>query len=67
MNEYFTLMVEHITREEGMLDKFIGDAIMATKGVSLPTGTAKHTTIWGTSLHNSPSGKNPETTSCFLI
>ncbi len=36
LNEYFTRMYDCINKEEGMIDKFIGDAIMAAFGTPIP-------------------------------
>lgn len=38
LNEYFSVMVETITANHGIVDKFIGDAIMAVWGAPQTTG-----------------------------
>ena len=35
LNEYFDIMVEAISEQEGMVDKFIGDAVLAVFGAPL--------------------------------
>jgi class 3 adenylate cyclase len=37
LNEYFSVMSEHVKKEDGYLDKFIGDSVMAYWGVPFIT------------------------------
>jgi adenylate cyclase len=69
LNEYFTLMVDCIQREEGMLDKFIGDAIMAAFGIpvahdddcdrAVRTAIAMMKTLTEWNAHRIADGKLP--------
>ena len=45
LNDYFEIMVGCITDKNGMLDKFIGDAIMAGFGVPLPRDDAADSAV----------------------
>ena len=69
LNEYFTIMVDCIMAEGGMLDKFIGDAIMAAFGMPIPhdddedrgmraaISMLTHLREWNKERHN--EGKRP--------
>jgi class 3 adenylate cyclase len=45
MNEYFNAMVPCIEEEEGAIDKFMGDAIMAFWGIPFDSGGACHKAV----------------------
>lgn len=41
LNDYFTRMVECVNKTNGIVDKFIGDAVMAVWGAATTNGSAK--------------------------
>lgn len=69
LNEYFTLMVDCISDQGGMLDKFIGDAIMAVFGTPFAHGDdadravrsaiAMMTELQGFNLRRADDGRRP--------
>ena len=69
LNEYFTIMVDCIAREEGMLDKFIGDAIMACFGLPIAhdddedrgvrAAIAMISEMWEWNAERAKNGRNP--------
>jgi len=69
LNEYFTLMVDCIQREAGMLDKFIGDAVMAAFGIpvahdddpdrAMRAAISMHITLSKWNLQRAGEGKLP--------
>jgi adenylate cyclase len=42
LNEYLTRMVECVIKTNGVVDKFIGDSVMAHWGTAYTTGSAEH-------------------------
>ena len=69
LNEYFTRMYDCINNEEGMIDKFIGDAIMAAFGTpiahdddedrALRAGIAMIRSVWDWNDERARSGLKP--------
>ena len=69
LNEYFTLMVDCVTDEGGMLDKFIGDAMMCGFGIPVPhdddedravrAGIAMIKALWAWNAKREAVGKLP--------
>ena len=69
LNEYFEIMVECITEQGGMLDKFIGDAIMAAFGLPISheddedrgvkAGINMIKRLWEWNEHREKEGKSP--------
>ena len=69
LNDYFTIMVDCIAREEGMLDKFIGDAIMAAFGLPIAhdddedrgvrAAIAMISEMWEWNVERAKNGRNP--------
>ena len=69
LNEYFTRMYDCINKEEGMIDKFIGDAIMAAFGTpiahdddedrALRAGIGMIQSVWDWNDERAKSGLKP--------
>ncbi len=69
LNEYFTIMVDCIQKQGGMLDKFIGDAIMAAFGLPVPHEDDEDravracismiTELWRWNVERTRAGKKP--------
>ena len=69
LNEYFDIMVEAITEQGGMVDKFIGDAIMAGFGIpfandddedrGLRAGINMIKRLWEWNIQRENEGKMP--------
>ena len=67
LNEYFDIMVEAINEQGGMVDKFIGDAIMAGFGIPFPheddedrgvrAGINMIKRLWEWNIHREKEGK----------
>lgn len=61
LNKYFTIMVEIITRYEGTLDKFIGDALLAVFGAPIShTDDSKRAVLAGLEMKDALDKFNTE-------